>query len=532
MLAPSENLLDMFPGIADQPGLGEVPAMNGVVEGQRFADVLGLLLQPAQGRMTLVGEEQPSFDMLLNAELPPESTCQPQFVSRSLMNALTPGVADERLSNPSDVNVIADKTSLTSDKQAEHGVRQLDFRALPIREIHDLTTLLPVELGPGKYEVVKSLSYDNKIELDVIETDKSDPQPIRLSIAKELLADPGDSSLPDSGKLSGMKGSAGPSRVALKTPAVSMQLLADVAAKVNVKAIEILPTTAHHPAEASDDKVEVRLFVENAGHESYVRASLSLTELDPRTVEKRPVGDRQPEPSGQAQEPLFQTSDPDDPEADLHDEQSAKPRDSATLRKAAVEVKDRQMIQELTLADQARTDQTRPVTPNRASTDLSADSSDKSTNPTDRLHQSESIRFILPDRFQQSFRPHNQTIMIKVEPEHLGPARLNLCMRGDALVARVVVDSVQAKAAVESSLHQLNDQLSRAGIKVDHLEVTVGGGEERLPFYERRPHFSSRLRSRGAAITRDSANETEQLMSMATPSSVGEISRYGVNLYA
>ena len=122
--------------------------------------------------------------------------------------------------------------------------------------------------------------------------------------------------------------------------------------------------------------------------------------------------------------------------------------------------------------------------------------------------------------------------MIKVEPEHLGPARLNLSMRGEALVARLVVDSVQARIAVEGSLHQLNDQLSRAGIKVDHLEVTVGGGEERLPFFERRPHFSGKSRGRGAAITNDFVNETEQLTSMATPHLGGEISRYGVNLYA
>ena len=77
--------------------------------------------------------------------------------------------------------------------------------------------------------------------------------------------------------------------------------------------------------------------------------------------------------------------------------------------------------------------------------------------------------------------------MIKIEPEHLGPARLNLVMRDHVLTARVVVDTPIARMAVLNSLDQLTDQLSRAGIDVNRIDVALSGDNAREQFLDRRP---------------------------------------------
>jgi flagellar hook-length control protein FliK len=103
------------------------------------------------------------------------------------------------------------------------------------------------------------------------------------------------------------------------------------------------------------------------------------------------------------------------------------------------------------------------------------------------------VRFVLPDRLEMTSRAGNRAVMIQVEPEHLGPARLYLTSHHDVISARLVVDTVAAKAAVEGSLDQLADQLQKAGVKVDHFDVTLSHEEnndhtrERQAFWAARP---------------------------------------------
>ncbi len=147
-----------------------------------------------------------------------------------------------------------------------------------------------------------------------------------------------------------------------------------------------------------------------------------------------------------------------------------------------------------------------------------------------KLH-SVSTRFHLPDNAAQILRPNGESILLRIEPDHLGPARLHLTMRGQMLSARVVVETVQAGAAVEGSLDQLTEQLLRAGISVDHIEVMVDGGEQGNQFFDRNPVWH---RARYPGRLNDKTLNLEQVSPspVIVRQPVEYVNRYGVNLLA
>lgn len=88
-------------------------------------------------------------------------------------------------------------------------------------------------------------------------------------------------------------------------------------------------------------------------------------------------------------------------------------------------------------------------------------------------HITETVKIILPENFKLSTNQKTQTIMIRIEPDHLGPARLELKMTDDILSAKLIVETVEAKIILESSISQLREKLASADIKVENLEINV-----------------------------------------------------------
>ncbi|MBI5265950.1 MAG: hypothetical protein HY851_01845, partial [candidate division Zixibacteria bacterium] len=54
------------------------------------------------------------------------------------------------------------------------------------------------------------------------------------------------------------------------------------------------------------------------------------------------------------------------------------------------------------------------------------------------------VRFTLPDTIDQTLTPGGRSLSLKIQPEHLGPARLSLHYNSEGLTARVTVDSSMA----------------------------------------------------------------------------------------
>jgi len=106
-----------------------------------------------------------------------------------------------------------------------------------------------------------------------------------------------------------------------------------------------------------------------------------------------------------------------------------------------------------------------------------------STAQTGQKVEGRNVRFTFPDNFNTSLKPNGQSITLKIEPEYLGSARVNLVLHNNVLTARVIVTNAHAKAALESNLDALVKQLSDSDINVNSIEVSVGGqGSESTPF--------------------------------------------------
>ena len=141
------------------------------------------------------------------------------------------------------------------------------------------------------------------------------------------------------------------------------------------------------------------------------------------------------------------------------------------------------------------------------------------------------VKFSLPDDISQSLKPGGKAVTIKINPELLGPVRLSVRMQNGQLQARLLVDNVQIKSMIESSLDQLTDQLERAGIKVEQLDVNVAGSDVGSELFDR-----SVAQNRPKVTTR--VLDAEEAGVLSTPTEVisrssGEyVGSSGVNLFA
>ncbi|MBD3331601.1 hypothetical protein GF356_02020 [candidate division GN15 bacterium] len=119
---------------------------------------------------------------------------------------------------------------------------------------------------------------------------------------------------------------------------------------------------------------------------------------------------------------------------------------------------------------------------------------DRATSmPSADMPESRPVRMVIPEAEMMKLRTTGQTVRLRLEPDSLGPARLTLHMQGDTMKAHVMVESQQAKVAVESSLQELAQQLNRANIKVDHISVEVASdGTDQQWQFDRRPNWHAR----------------------------------------
>jgi len=85
------------------------------------------------------------------------------------------------------------------------------------------------------------------------------------------------------------------------------------------------------------------------------------------------------------------------------------------------------------------------------------------------------VRFVLPPEVRETDLKQGRTIIIKMEPEHLGNVRLTLTSRHDSITGRLVVENSAARAVVETNLDKLYDQLARQGIRLDAFQVSLSG---------------------------------------------------------
>jgi len=103
-------------------------------------------------------------------------------------------------------------------------------------------------------------------------------------------------------------------------------------------------------------------------------------------------------------------------------------------------------------------------------------------------------RFQLPENARTALKPNGQSVQLRIDPEHLGPARLSLTMHHDHVRATVVVQSNEARQMLEGSLDRLLDSLAKADIKVDSIDVSVDHEAAGEQLFQKRPHWAQSTR--------------------------------------
>ncbi|HWR84160.1 MAG TPA: flagellar hook-length control protein FliK [Candidatus Deferrimicrobium sp.] len=143
------------------------------------------------------------------------------------------------------------------------------------------------------------------------------------------------------------------------------------------------------------------------------------------------------------------------------------------------------------------------------------------------------VRFVIPDTLRSSLTTGSQVVMLRIEPEQLGPAKLSLTMYDGRLRARVIVKDAQAMTAVERSLDRLVDQLSKANIEVDHIEVTIAGDGSRSDHFGRSATWRQRFADIAGFSAADSRDSSPPTVAVAViPRAAHYVGAWGVNILA
>jgi hypothetical protein len=404
--------------------------------------------------------------------------------------------------------------------------------------LQELISNYPVELSDGAYTVLSSETTNGNLMLQVENSDQPG-QKIHISIPVETLLSRAEQAI-DRGvqsastRLVKVDSFVSPS---LRTPAVSQEQLAAFGKLIqenNLSSIEITQIPVDESPNSGPKAVEVSLVLETESAQSVIKARLQSGEIKARVA---------------ASGSLIRTSGMKEADSDTR-------LDILSGNSLSDRHVDRQASREGTewnrmpgganhsgnrpgdLLMSIRTNP-EPLTQGTASQGALAsaavipEAAGSGAVTHDSTQQAVTqVRFSLPEKIEQLAKPNGQTINIRIEPDHLGPARLQLTVRNDVLIGRVMVDSVQAKAVVEGNLDQLTEQLNRVGLKVESIDVNVTGGN---------PEFSSFSRHQRQMLNRQSATRItskqydvepiESLVSEKTPVAA-YVSRDGVNLLA
>ena len=516
MQASTGNILNLLLGLA--------PAQNG----------------PINGATGTVDPERPSFDMLFGALLggkgeqsvtpgSSETGGTPAGGGFSAF-ALAPDRGPEMFGNGSKVKdeglpieVAPGRTGGTDMPKAHDGpangwTAPLAGAGTPGSAVRAMTSEAPVPLEPGTYTITDWTINrgDETVTLQLAGQDAA-ADPIRVTLPLEQFSVDSGGGRPTT-----------PQRVNLGERSTEGSLLARLFEQVQLKELKIdapAPESANGKTQATQSLQMTLTGQPAAGKgETEIVASAMIARPLIRAVSAREAEGEASRHTGIDGKGKVETSG------------SGRSHISVLLAKGAAEPVRVQPV-EFDGIEFARTGGSRETTMAKepATDDLSVlpDFSRVQREVTaERSLQPQPVRFTLPDDVRGMLRPNGRSVQLRIDPQHLGPARLHLTMQSDRLRAVVVVDSVQAKQTVEASLDRLVESLAKADIRVDQIEVNVDQHHGRDPQSGRQPQFGGT-----GGRWRGVETERETVVAAAAPVSSyrddsGYVGAGGVNLLA
>jgi flagellar hook-length control protein FliK len=505
-----------------------------------------------------LGSNQQAFDLLgLKEGAVPEE--------------LTAGKIFSNLLNDNQKNILIDNINIeageiTKKEDAQNVIafnnelEELNLKSNPVinKNFKNLLKSHPVNLPDGKYEIEKSEISEGKLNLE-LKTDNPKAENIKLSIPVELLKDGLDNS-------------------GLKNPLISRANL-DILNQKDVEIKELFSKLNLEKLEIENIKsfnAENKLEPDNKNKSEFIKLNIVGKDNGSEILIKNKLNKIHVKQEELKERDVFKKSDFDFPKAEkietktikdilkpqskqntelVNNNESLKTIKGASLDKENIwarnnfdlsglkesgsklesNIKDNLLNQQGMFGKASGkgsnfVETTKLETGNIFNINNSSELTDGGISKTARGQQ---MRFILPENIQTTLKPNGQSVMLRINPEHLGPARLNLTLVNNKLRARVIVNSPAAQSILENSVDRLVEQLAKADIKVDSIDISVSGEEANNEFTERHNHWQRKIASRNLKLE-DNIDNNQQINAIqpSTTNSTGYMNAGGVNLLA
>jgi hypothetical protein len=502
MLPGSTNILDQLLGGFETKPSGTVGATGVSAEGQApsllFGDLLSLVSSDLEA-VNQTGElaesgKRPFVDILFPSNDQPAAQDGAPAGPTENVSLLIEAAENQAAKSPNVLDLPAIRKETldllrlqVSERANLHGlmaqtdvepVGEEQFNALVSgakmsTSLVDLKTALQPNLQPAVYQILDSRVVAGQLELTVVADGRTE-EPVIISVPTDLLSEP--FSDPARPLVSNVTGRMARIPIDGMTKPKSTPI-DELLSKLNLQTLEVKTEPQPATAKAKSAPLEIKLVADNDGAQIAIKGKLSQQDIRIKSRGKtiKAVPEFQAEKN---ESPLRTANDPLAPRSVSATETVVPTRRVASSMRF-------DLPERLLVAQNQNIPETLPFSAHSGQ-EIDADKIMAAAN----RNVAPSVKLTLPDLIQKPLSSSGQTIIIRIEPDHLGPARLNLTFRDQMLTARVIVDTPMAKMAVEGSLQQLTDQLSRAGIELDKIEVMLSGGDAREQFFDRRPAWS------------------------------------------
>ena len=157
------------------------------------------------------------------------------------------------------------------------------------------------------------------------------------------------------------------------------------------------------------------------------------------------------------------------------------------------------------------------------------------TDTADNIETKENIqqvRMQLPENIKSVLRPNGQAVVIKMNPENLGPAKLSLSFSGGKLRAKLAVSSLNAKQVLDGSMNKLVDQLQKININVEKIDVTLDGQQNQNEDFQQKQQWQRKMSYKNIDLAQFEENEIEQSVQNSSVSAIQQVANGSVNFLA
>ncbi|UCC45638.1 MAG: flagellar hook-length control protein FliK [Candidatus Zixiibacteriota bacterium] len=486
-----------------------------------MGDVGNLSAGPVTGKSGPVDGAEGLFDTLINSYLASGVNATGENPLGFLVGK-APAADPVRTDSPTIGDEIAAKIGENWPGTVSENVAEFNRQLLSIlprqsgvirANVHDGLDSKLAELEPGTYEILSAKIENGNIALEVVAKD-APGKAIKVSIPADVLNNPANAQM----------GGLTTPRVALGTEAYRLE---SILSQLNLREIHVEASPKSEHLSETARPVNITLVAETTAGEHLLRARLDRSRV-------------------RVFEPEVPTS------SNGHKASIGRPLTASPVTGAAKVYTPLGVYSNTTANTAVRSNPILTTTNAESWSSLSGtDTNTKTVDGQQTLEplfgydaksaddqstagktEAQNVRFMLPDDVGARLRVNGRAVHIRIEPEHLGPARLSLSMADDKLKARIIVESVPAKAALEQNLDRLINELNKAGIEVDNIEITINNGDAHNQMLGRQPHWRHRVATRLPKPDADSPGPAEIPIVPPPAASAGYAGPAGVNLLA